>query len=84
MPNIQLQLLILIISLWSVFWKAAALWRAAKYEQRIWFIALFVCLIVNSVGVLELIFLFKFAKKPLTIAEIKTWPKMLTRNKKAK
>jgi len=83
MPNIQMQILILILSVWSVFWKATALWRASRNEQKIWFVVLFIFLIVNSIGIFELIYLFKFAKKRLTLAEIKTWPKMIPkRNKK--
>jgi len=82
MPSGQMQILILILSVWSVFWKAVALWRASRSEQRVWFMALFVFLIVNSIGIFELIYLFKFAKKPLTLSEIKTWPQMLSRKKK--
>lgn len=79
-----MQILIVILSIWSVFWKAVALWRASRSEQRIWFIVLFIFFIVNSIGIFELIYLFKFAKKPLTLSEIRTWPKMLSRKNKNK
>ena len=49
----------LIIALWSLVWKALAMWHAAKNRQRIWFIVL---LLVNTVGVLEIIYLAWFAK----------------------
>lgn len=68
-----------IIGLWSLIWKGIALWRAAHNEQKIWFVAL---LVINTFGILELIYLFKFAKKPLTIAEIKSWKKFVTRPQK--
>jgi hypothetical protein len=57
---------------WSLFWKGIALWRAAQYKQRNWFV---VILVLNSItlGILELIYLFRFAKKRLTFEEIKTW-----------
>lgn len=80
--NIQLEILILVISIWSVFWKGVALFRAASERQKFWFVVLFIFLIVNSVGIIELIYLFKFAKKPLTLTEIKTWPNMLPKRKK--
>jgi hypothetical protein len=52
-------LLLLLILAWSIFWKGLALWRAAKDNQRNWFIAL---LIINTVGILEIIYLLQFAK----------------------
>jgi len=52
-------LLLLLILAWSMFWKGLALWRAAKDNQRNWFIAL---LIINTVGILEIIYLLQFAK----------------------
>ncbi len=52
-------LLLLLILFWSIFWKGLALWRAAKDNQRYWFIAL---LVVNTIGILEIIYLLKFAK----------------------
>lgn len=68
-----------IIGLWSLIWKGIALWRTAHNEQKIWFVAL---LVINTFGILELVYLFKFAKKPLTIGEIKSWKKFLRRPQK--
>lgn len=56
----------------SVLLKGVALWRAGTQRQRNWFIAL---LVINLVGILELVYLFKFSKKPLTLGEIKSWVK---------
>jgi len=44
-----------ILVLWSLVWKGLALWRAAKRGEKIWFI---VFLIVNTAGILEIIYLF--------------------------
>lgn len=44
---------------WSMFWKGLALWHASKKGQKIWFIAMFV---INTFGILELIYLFFVAK----------------------
>lgn len=68
-----------IIGLWSLVWKGIALWRAANNGQKIWFVAL---LVVNTFSILELIYLFRFATKRLTFAEIKTWKKFLSRPQK--
>ncbi len=46
---------ILVVALWSLLWKGLALWRAAKRGDMWWFIAL---LILNTAGILEIIYLF--------------------------
>ena len=65
--------LIIILSLWQLFWKGVALWRTAKFEQRNWFVALFILIPFNDLAILELIYLFRFAKKRLTLTEVKHW-----------
>lgn len=52
--------LVIIGALWEVVWKGIALWRAARNGHQIWFIFL---LIVNSVGILPIIYIFFFSKK---------------------
>lgn len=47
--------LFLVLLLWSGFWKGLALWHAGRRGMPWWFAALFV---INSVGILELLFLF--------------------------
>jgi hypothetical protein len=56
--------------LWATLWQGLALWRAAKLGQRNWFV---IMLILNTAGLLQLAYLFFFAKKRLTIHEIKLW-----------
>lgn len=46
---------IIVLLAWSLVWKGLALWRAAKRGEKIWFI---VFLIVNTAGILEIIYLF--------------------------
>ncbi len=46
--------LILVVA-WSLIWKGLALWRAANRGDKWWFIAF---LIVNTLGILEIIYLF--------------------------
>ncbi len=39
---------------WELIWKGAAMWRAARLDQPLWFILL---LLVNSLGLLPIIYL---------------------------
>ena len=43
---------------WTLFWKGWALWLAARKSHKIWFIVL---LIVNTVGILEIVYIFFFS-----------------------
>jgi methionyl-tRNA synthetase len=45
--------------LWALVWKGLALWHSARRGQYWWFLAL---LIVNTFGILEIIYLFVVAK----------------------
>lgn len=45
--------------LWSVFWKGLALWHAGRRGQPWWFVIL---LVVNTLGILEIIYLFGVIK----------------------
>ncbi|MBI2053567.1 MAG: hypothetical protein HYT41_02390 [Candidatus Sungbacteria bacterium] len=53
-------ILFLLLLAWSFIWKGMALWRAARSEHKKWFIVL---LIVNTFGILELLYLFVFSKR---------------------
>ena len=48
------------IVIWTMFWKSYAIWTAAKRDEKKWFIVL---LLVNTIGILEIVYLFKFAGK---------------------
>ena len=47
------------LAVWSLFWKGLALWKAASQKDKIWFVVL---LIVNTLGLLEILYLFVFSK----------------------
>lgn len=49
----------LLLIAWSLFWKGWALWRAARNEHKIWFVAL---LVINTVGILEILYIFIWGK----------------------
>ena len=46
--------LIITLVIWELIWKGLALWKSAQKGQKYWFIAL---LIVNSIGLLPIIYL---------------------------
>ncbi len=50
---------IVILGVWSAVWKALALYRAGTRHSKVWFVVLFV---VNTVGILEIFYLFYFSK----------------------
>lgn len=52
--------LIIFLVLWNGVWKAIALWKAARNNALTWFIVL--C-ILNTAGILEIIYIFALAKK---------------------
>ena len=51
-----------VISVWSLIWKGFALWKSSKKNHLIWFIVL---LVVNTVGILEILYIFVFSKMKL-------------------
>jgi len=57
-PEWILPVLIPIVA-WSALWKGLALWHAARRADTVWFVVL---MIVNTVGILELIYLYQAGK----------------------
>lgn len=46
--------------IWSAIWKLTALWKSARNKQLAWFIVL---AIVNTAGILPIIYIVWFQKK---------------------
>ena len=67
--NAALSFILIIIVIWSLAWKGIALWHAAQDREKYWFVAI---LILNTVGILEIAYLFIFSKKKLEINQIMT------------
>lgn len=57
-----------LLALWSLFWKGLALWKAARNDERYWYIAI---LIINTMGILEIAYLFLFAKQKFVLVSDK-------------
>jgi len=51
--------LFLILIIWSYSWKLLALWKSARKGSSIWFIIL---ALINTVGILEILYIFIFSK----------------------
>ncbi|MCX6702047.1 MAG: DUF5652 family protein [Candidatus Zambryskibacteria bacterium] len=49
-----------ILLVWSLIWKGLALWKAARLSNKWWFI---IFLLVNTLGLLEIIYIYFIAKK---------------------
>jgi methionyl-tRNA synthetase len=54
------RLIILLVVAWEAVWKGIALWRAGRNGHLIWFISLF---ILNTAGILPIIYIFAFSRK---------------------
>ena len=52
-----------LVVIWTITWKGIALWRAAKKNDKSWFVAL---LIINTAGLLEIFYLLVFSKRSIT------------------
>ena len=52
--------ILLALVIWTTVWKGLALWKSARISHRWWFIIL---LVVNTLGILEIFYLFVFSKK---------------------
>ncbi|GAB2825283.1 hypothetical protein GCM10027022_14940 [Alpinimonas psychrophila] len=55
---------IIILAVWSAIWKGFALYRAGSNHSPAWFVIL---MIFNTVGILEILYLFVFGKKKATV-----------------
>ena len=51
--------IVVALALWTIVWKGLGLWKAARNQQKYWFILF---LIINDLGILEMIYLLWFRK----------------------
>ncbi len=66
-PSGILLVLLAALVIWTTAIKAFALWHAARNGQVLWFVAL---LVVNSIGILELVYLLAFRKDKQRFAPV--------------
>ncbi len=56
----------IIFIVWTLFWKGLALWKAARLSHTRWFI---IILVLNTIGILDIIYLYFIAKKYTVVSE---------------
>lgn len=59
----------LLLIIWSIIWKGWALWIAALRRHKWWFIVL---LFVNTLGILEILYIFYLSKRRYKTARVYT------------
>ena len=59
-PLVLAAILLGILIIWTLIWKGMALWKSARRGDTVWFIVL---LVVNTVGILEILYIYFFSKK---------------------
>lgn len=57
---LQNPLLLVVIIIWSLVWKGLALWKAGQQKDKPWFV---VILVLNTIGILPILYLYIFSKK---------------------
>jgi len=54
------QWIFILAAIWTIPWKGVALWKAARNRSAAWFVVL---LIINTLGILDIIYIFAFSRK---------------------
>ncbi len=52
-------IVLMALVVWSLYWKARALWKAAHHNSKPWFVAL---LLINTLGILDILYIYVFSK----------------------
>ena len=50
----------MVLMVWTIPWKGWALWKAAKLNDKWWFVAL---LLIQTVAILDILYIFIFSKR---------------------
>ena len=58
--------ILVLLAIWSIPWKCWALWKAARANDKRWFVAL---LVVNTIAILEIYYIFVLGKKRKTVRQ---------------
>lgn len=46
--------------IWTLVWKGMGMWKASQNRSKVWFIVL---LVVNTLGILDILYIYVFSKK---------------------
>ena len=55
-----MKIILILAILWSLLWKGIALWKAARNNQKKWFL---IILILQSLGILEILYIYIFQRE---------------------
>jgi len=61
--------LLLLALVWSLAWKGAALWKAARNGHSWWFAAM---MVINTLGLLEILYYFVFSNRAKSAVKIES------------
>lgn len=61
-PGLRVVLIIALV--WTLVWKGIALWKAGQNGHKGWFVFLF---LLNTLGILDIVYIFWFSKKSTTV-----------------
>jgi hypothetical protein len=59
-------IVIALLVVWDMVWKALALWRAARNNDQVWFVAV---VILNTAGILPIIYLLTHKSRNISIRD---------------
>jgi membrane-bound ClpP family serine protease len=62
MQDPKVTAILAILSIWALIWKGIALWKASQKGEKIWFVIL---LMVNTFGILEIVYIYWLSKYSL-------------------
>jgi hypothetical protein len=57
--------IVFLLLVWTFIWKGLALWKAARKGNKIWFVVL---LVLNTLGLLEILYLYIFSERSLKVS----------------
>lgn len=55
--------LLVVVAIWSLIWMGIAMWKSARKNHLVWFI---VFLLIHTLGILEILYIFVFSKMSLS------------------
>ena len=67
-----LNVLFITLVVWALIWKGIALWKAAQAKDKVWYMIL---LILNTLGLLEILYIFVFSRREKANAKTDEKPK---------
>jgi len=63
----QNKIWLIALVIWSIPWKGFALWKSARRGEKYWFMVL---LIINTVGILDILYIFFFSERTNVALEV--------------